>query len=148
MNWQEHKHICNLATDLLIDAKINSLPVDCEKVANLYTPFWRESRSLTYFQNVMSLSMRILPIFGLKSFVQYAELLGINLAAPPIVLRMIRVKSPEDIAELSNLPIFVAKEQFVEYRHRFSQKIPYISRPERKLEHQFRSWASQFAAKY
>ena len=147
MTDQEYRHIRNLSWDLLLDARIKSLPVDLPRIARLYTPMWRPDPKISFFENAVDLSGKILVVFGIQNSAEYAESLAVRVVAPIIVFQMLDVNSAEEIAEISNIPLSFAHERFRRYLASLSRGTFGISKLERRVANQFWPWVSRCSQK-
>lgn len=139
MNEQEYKHIRNLAWDLLIDANISQLPVDINAIASLYDLQYLVDNSNSLYNNTLAVAGGILKIFGLAN-PQFARYLAVRILAPMIVFKELRIKSAEEMSNLSGLPIDLAKQRFERFEMLLVRNAFETSRLETIVLSQFREW--------
>lgn len=140
MDKQEYQHIRNLAWDLLIDAKINSLPVDISKIANIYNIEYQKHGTL--FNDSISISQEILKLFGYD--IKLAKHLAIRILCPMIVIKELNIQSANEISIVSGLPIYIARQRFDRYKMLLKRNAFETSDLESKILIQFQNWIKSY----
>ena len=87
LDQQEYSHLNYLALDLIIDARINRLPVDISNIAAIYGLRKLIDYSKSRFENTVIVSQHILKMFGYDDNIYNAEYLAVKILSPLIVLR-------------------------------------------------------------
>ena len=139
MTEQEYKHIRNLAWDLLIDANISALPVDINSIAKLYHAQSLIKASNSLYDNALLVSSHILSIFGYNN-VELSRYLAVRILSPMIILKALNVKSAEDVAKFTKLPINIAKQRFDRFQMLLKRNAFETSKLETKVLNQFKDW--------
>lgn len=139
MTKQEYVHIRNLAWDLLIDAKIDSLPVDVIKIESVYSLPHRTDCD-TRYNRMLIAADRILGIYGLNNNPDNTKHLAIRVLAPMIVLDRIGISSYDEIMYYTDLPAHIARQRFdrlISLRQRGKFESSYL---ETQVLKQFSNW--------
>lgn len=121
LDQQEYSHLNYLALDLIIDARINRLPVDISNIASIYGLRKLIDYSKSRFENTVIVSQHILKMFGYDDNIYYAEYLAVKILSPLIVLRELDVKSYDHFTELTDLPILISALRFDLYKNLVNQ---------------------------
>jgi hypothetical protein len=141
MNKQEYQHIRNLAWDILNKAKIQALPIDIASIAKLYNVENYLKHSETLYNNTVIVSTQILEIYGYNA--DFAKYLAIRLMSPIIILKELKITSAEDIANITGLPLNIAKKRYERYQMLLVRNAFETSHLETKVLNQFQDWLNQ-----
>lgn len=139
MTKQEYIHIRNLAWDLLIDAKIYSLPVNMDRIETVYSLPHRTDCA-TRYERMLIAADRILDIYGLNNHPDNAKHLAIRVLAPMIVMEHIGISSCDELMYYTDLPYYLAKQRFdrlIVLRQRGKFESSYL---ETQVLKQFSNW--------
>lgn len=141
MTKQEYVHIRNLASDLLIDAKISWLPIDIKAIAYIYNLQDLIDDSKTLYDNTFLVAKKILAIFGFTKF-EFAKQFSIMILSPMFVLNKLNIKSENELCALTKLPANLAKQRYKQYKKILSGRTFKISRRDSIVLSQFGQWIS------
>lgn len=139
MTKQEYIHIRNLAWDLLIDAKISSLPVNVDRIEAVYSLPHRTDCS-TRYDRMLIAADQILTIYGLNNKPDNAKHLAVRVLAPMIVIDHIGISSYDELMYYTDLPVYLARQRFnrlIELRQRGKFEESYL---ETQVLKQFSIW--------
>lgn len=141
MTNQEYKFIRNLAWDLLIDSNATSLPINIQAIAKLYDLEHLIDNNTSLYENALLISDNILNIFGLnrKDFSKY---LTVRILAPMIVFKELKIKSSQELSNLSGLPIDIASQRYDRFIMLQRRNSFELSRLESIVLSQFKEWIS------
>lgn len=142
MTKQEYVHIRNLAWDLLIDAKISSLPVNVDRIEAVYSLPHRTDCS-TRYDRMLIAADQILTIYGLNNKPDNAKHLVVRVLAPMIVMERIGISSYDELMYYTDLPVHLARQRFnrlIELRQRGKFEASYL---ETQVLKQFSSWINR-----
>lgn len=142
MNKQEYQHIRNLAWDILIDSQIGTLPIDIIPIARLYHSENLVDYSKSLYDNVLAVSAQILKTYGYNT--ELNKYLAIRIMSPMIVLKELNIKSAEDTARLTGLPLYLAKQRFERYKMLLVRNAFETSALETKVLNQFQDWLGKY----
>lgn len=138
MTKQEYIYIRNLAWDILIDSKVNSLPVDVSRIESIYSI--PHQTNLTRYNRMLRASNAILNIYGLSNEAENSVHLSVRVLAPMIVLNKLGVSSPEELASYTGLPISLAIRRFERLVMLRKRNAFETSRMESRVLKQFSGW--------
>ncbi len=139
MTKQEYVHIRNLAWDLLIDAKISSLPVNVDRIEAVYSLPHRTDCA-TRYDRMLIAADQILTIYGLNNKPDNAKHLAVRVLAPMIVMEHIDINSYDELMYYTDLPVHLARQRFnrlIELRQRGKFEASYL---ETQVLKQFSIW--------
>lgn len=142
MTKQEYVHIRNLAWDLLIYAKISSLPVNVDRIEAVYSLPHRTDCS-TRYDRMLIAADQILTIYGLNNKPDNAKHLVVRVLAPMIVMERIGISSYDELMYYTDLPVHLARQRFnrlIELRQRGKFEASYL---ETQVLKQFSSWINR-----
>ena len=111
MTKDEYVHIRNLAWDILIEAKISSLPVNISQIDKLYCLSCSENHTSRY-DYALTVSNRILTLYGYNAHYDNSKTLAVRILAPMIVLERIRISSYKELMHYTDLPESLAIQRF------------------------------------
>ena len=140
MDKQEYQHIRNLAWDILIESKINSLPVNISKIAKIYDIYYYKSNN--YYDDAVFISKKILKNFGYN--IELSKCLVIRLLCPMIVMKSLNIKSAKEMSNITGLPIEIANQRFERFELLLKRNAFETSELESKLLLQFQDWITKY----
>lgn len=140
LTQQEYQHIKNLSWDLLVDAKISSLPVDIRKIAALYGLEKKMNHNVSRYENALLLANGILKIFGYNTDQDSVECLAIRILAPLMVLKELGVTTPAELSRLTDLPIDISQRRFSRYLSILERSVFGSSQLEQLMIKNFKQW--------
>lgn len=111
MTKDEYVHIRNLAWDILIEAKISSLPVNISKIDKLYRLSCSENYASRY-DYALAVSNQILTLYGYSACYDNSKTLAVRILAPMIVLERIGISSYKELMHYTDLPENLAIQRF------------------------------------
>lgn len=139
MTKQEYKLIRDLAWDLIIEANVTELPIDIIKISRLYNLEHTVKNTMTLYDNMLSVSSKILNEFGLSNS-DAPKYLTVRVMSPMIVLRELGVKSADEVKQFTGLPIEIATQRFDRLQMLVKRGAFETSRLETIILTQFRQW--------
>lgn len=142
MTKQEYIHIRNLAWDLLIDAKISSLPVNVDRIETIHSLPHR-TNCATRYDRMLIAADQILAIYGLNNRPDNAKHLAVRILAPMIVMERIGISSYDELMYYTDLPVHLARQRFnrlIELRQRGKFEASYL---ETQVLKQFSNWINR-----
>lgn len=142
MTKQEYVHIRNLAWDLLIDAKISSLPVNVDRIEAMYSLPHRADCT-TRYDRMLIAADQILTIYGLNNKPDNAKHLAVRVLAPMIVMERIGISSYDELIYYTDLPVHLARQRFnrlIELRQRGKFEASYL---ETQVLKRFSDWINR-----
>lgn len=140
MNRQEYLFIRNISWDLLIDARIDRLPVDINRIASVYKVNDLITEGAPLYNNAMVVSKYVLDRFGINSNQDNCRHLSVRILAPAVVLKELKVSSVDDIIKFTMLPEALAQQRFARLQELISRDKFEMSNMEAKVIKQFRPW--------
>ena len=139
MTKYEYIHIRNLSWDILIEAKISSLPVDVSKIDKPYHLSCYKDH-ISRYDYALTVSNRILALYGYNAHYGNSKSLAVRILAPMIVLEHIGIKSYEELMYYTELPKSLAIQRFYRFimlKKRGKFKTPHL---EARVLSQFECW--------
>ena len=117
MNHQECEHINYLALDILIDSKIDQLPVNVAQIAAHHGLNYTIDLSKTRFENTVAISSLILQKYGYDHSLFYSEYLAVKILSPLVVFKELGISMFEEFYVLADLPPLIASLRFEHYEN-------------------------------
>lgn len=140
LNHQEYSHINYLALDLLIDAKIDRLPVDVAEIASNHGISSIIDFSKSRYDNAVIVSKHILGKYGYNNNLYYSEYLATKILSPLIIFKELGINNFEHFHFLSDLPILIASLRFDLYKNLISKSEIGKYSIEKRALNCFRDW--------
>lgn len=140
MTKQEYLFIRILSLDLLIDAKISTLPVDIRKIANVYGMESQVVNTKSLYENTLLISKLILSKYGFDDAFPNRKCLSVYTLAPIVILKRLPINSSDDVSKYTYLPRPEAVMQFGRLQEQSSHSKPEVSRVEKRVLGQFTPW--------
>lgn len=105
MEKSEYSIIRELAWDILIDVKANTLPIKITPIATLYKCKSNLNYSDTRYNNTLIISIHILNLFGIQTTQTNINALANRLLCPMCVLKECNVNSPYILSQICDVPL-------------------------------------------
>lgn len=145
MNKDDYMFIRQLAWTVLIDSKIDKLPVELNKIVNYFDIDTRLSfLPLNHWSKCRMLSKTLLRKFGLECSVENAKLLSVRILAPAVILYECNVKSAKEISEITKLPEQEAAKRFDRLNLLKKREKFYTSEDETTISNNFRDFVASY----
>lgn len=138
MTKQEYRTIRDIAWLILINSKSSSLPINVNKIANLYSFADVVNTDKTRYENCLAVCREIIKLYGMNSNLSYH--LTIRIMAPAIVLREIKVASAKELSIIADVPMDVAERRFSRLQELLKRDKFETSNMESIVLSQFKSW--------
>lgn len=137
MKKSEYSIIRELAWDILIDVKANTLPIKITPIATLYKCKSNLNYSDTRYNNTLIISIHILNLFGIQTTQTNINALANRLLCPMCVLKECNVNSPYIISQICDVPLNIALERYNRLQMLIKRDKFYTSDLEKKVYQQF-----------
>ena len=141
MTEQEYQNVRDLAWDLLADAKIDKLPVDIFKIAEVNGLGSSVSRSFGRYENALIVSREVLAKYGLS--IKLTEHLAVRLMSPLIILSRLNINNPQELSQLTELPIREATKRFYRLGRAVKRDKFLLSGLEKRVLNNFSEWLNK-----
>lgn len=127
---------------VLINANIDAIPVDLYKISESYEINTSIMNGSTRFENAVIISEEILKLFGLNT--SFKNMLATRLLSPMIAIREIQVKSAEQLAEVFDIPLKIARQRFERFQILTDRNQFLVSNLEKKVLKLLNPWIQNY----
>lgn len=137
MDKSEYSIIRELAWDILIDIKANTLPIKITPISILYKCKNSLNYSDTRYNNTLIISIHILKLFRIQTTQTNIRALTNRLLCPMCVLKECNIDSPHIISQICDVPLNIALERYNRLQMLIKRGKFYTSDLEKKVYQQF-----------